>query len=138
MPSNKRNVYLTDNSLSLLAGCDSFSGRLNTIIGRYSRIVADSMPTFTRGEWCAIFDANNGTLYLDDSSITMAWANVADLPGLDEKWGIDSAALVAKMRRLTTAQAIAVVEANERFWANHEKPTDEALKVAGVRIAEEK
>jgi hypothetical protein len=71
--------------------------------------------TLSEGEASAICDANNGTFW-ESWSFTMLWANVHDTPGLGEKWGIDQAALIAKMQKWSLIQAMAVVDAVERFW----------------------
>lgn len=142
MPSNKRSVYLTNQTLAAIGlpvDADdrqgwSLSGRLNAVVERYSQIVADAMPEFSRGEWCAIFDANNGTIF-DEWSLMMIWANVADSPELAEKWKVNVGKLVEKLRGLSKAQAAAVTEAIERFWHHSELETDEAIAKAGVRVA---
>jgi hypothetical protein len=151
MAARRRTLYLNDDVYRLLRlpeeGAEgdreySFAGRVGTIIARYDRLIADAMPAFTRGEWCAVMDANNGGTLpwgTEDlpASVTMVWANLADSRGMDEKWGVDSSALVGRLRGLPLPAAMAVVEAIDRFWSAHEKPTDEALKVAGVRIVGE-
>ena len=140
----KKSVYLTDESITTLrlpaADSDndreySLSGRINAILARYDKLVAANMPEFSRDEWCAIFDANNGTLFepmFDLAGLpTMVWANVADSRGLGEKWSIDQEALIAKLRAVSPSQAVAIIEAIDRFWSNP-NPMDEALKNAGV------
>lgn len=141
MASNKRSIYLTDDTLAAMglpateedrAGW-SLSGRLNMIVERYARIIATAMPEFSEAEWSAILDANNGTIFAD-WSLTMIWANVADSPELPEKWGINLRKLVDKLQGLSFVQAAAVVEAIERFWKHCELPTREAMAKAGIKI----
>ena len=123
--AQKSSVYLADESLAVLRatardGEDfSLSGRINSIVQRYGEVVARECPEFSLGEWCAICDANNGTI-LDDMPSTTAfmWANVADSEGIGEKWGIDAEKLVAKMRKLGYAQTVAVAEVVQRFWSD--------------------
>jgi hypothetical protein len=129
--NNRRSVYLSEEALKLLKGFDSLSGRLNNVLERYDASWRESLPELSKNEWCAICDANNGTIF-DQPSIMIVWANVADSPDLEEKWGIKLAPLVKKLRALAKPQAVAVIEAIETFWRNHELPTDEALAVAGV------
>lgn len=64
-----------------------------------------------------IIDSLNGSL-LDTSSYRLLWAEIDDAldDGLAEKWGIDGFALVAKLRALSPAQAMAVIDAGERWW----------------------
>ncbi len=114
------------------------SRRINNVCERYLDIVHFAMPEFTRGEWCAIMDANNGIGISGEISwILGAALNVADSvdDGMDEKWGVDCQRLAERMRGLPRASRIAVGEAVERFWASSELPTDEALAKAGVKIA---
>lgn len=142
MPSKKLSVYLTGETIDLIhatAAPDrehSVSGRLNTICGRYSGIVFAQMPTFSIGEWCAICDANNGTLF-EGEITSLLWANVADSKGIGEKWDCDKEKLVAKLRSLSTAQEVAAVEVIERFWAGVEGE-DYSLRLqnAGARTIE--
>ncbi len=140
--SKRASIYLSSKTMSILdvSKDDSLSGMINLIVGRYNEIVWRSMPALTRNEWCAIMDANNGTIINDDShfdeSPTMLWANVADSQGLDEKWNIDSKKLVAKMRAWSNAEGFAAIDAVGKFWKHCDLATDDALKKAGVRIAQ--
>lgn len=112
------------------------AGRVNNIAERYMDIVHFAMPEFTRAEWCAIMDANNGVQITGDlMSLLTAWVNVADSPELVEKWEVDHTRLAQRMQALPRAARIAIGEAIERFWRHHELPTDEALEKAGVKIA---
>jgi hypothetical protein len=115
------------------------SRRINNVCERYLDLMHFAMPEFSRGEWCAIMDANNG-IGIGGEIMDMlgTWQNVADSAddGLEEKWGIDCQRLAARMRELPRASRIAIGEAVERFWAAHELPTDEALAKAAVKISE--
>lgn len=144
--AQKSSVYLTDNSLAVLRAtavkdCDfSLSGRINSIVERYGEVVARECPTFALGEWCAICDANNGSI-LDDMPQTTAfmWANVADSDGIGEKWEINVNKLVVKMRNLTYAETICVAEVVQRFWSDCSKADNAAwLKECGAKIGEGK
>ncbi|MBO0738180.1 MAG: hypothetical protein J2P48_16660 [Alphaproteobacteria bacterium] len=116
------------------AALRSRSGRINTVVDRYLRIIQDAMPAFTKNEWFAIFDAHNGVVMSNWLSALHACNNVADSPWLDARWGIDHANLARRMEALPTAGRIAVAEAIERFWgAAYEMETD-ALKKIGVRL----
>jgi len=133
---NQRTVYLADAALDYLADAESLSGRLSGIVLRYRWLMEASMPRLSRAQWCAIADANNGSGVLDgvDDPLvaTMLWANVADTPGLGEKWEIDADALVQTMRAWTPAEALAVWEAVRRFWLADYPDTDRALAEAGL------
>lgn len=87
--------------------------RLYTLYKRALREVPLSL-----GETCLIVDALNGAL-IDADTARLLWAHVEDgirIDGLDRKWNVDGAALVEKLRGLNDLQAMAIVDAAERFW----------------------
>jgi hypothetical protein len=143
----KVNIYIgppIEQALACLGGgyADNRSGRLNTVCERYLVMVRDELSriNFSRGEWCAILDANNGVeanTGAGEINATMLWANVADSDGLGQKWHIDQDALVNRMRCLSKSAAVTVLEICDRFWSRSDLATDEALAKAGVTIAEE-
>jgi hypothetical protein len=97
------------------------SGRITGICDRYLRMVADQLNNLnlTDREWCAICDANNGGNIHDDimpGLPTMIWANIADTPGLGEKWGVDQHELICKIRDAGTSGQCAIMEVVDRFW----------------------
>lgn len=115
------------------------SGRINTVCERYLLIVNDEIRRidFSRAEWMAILDANNGMTISTGfrEGDTMMWANVEDSSKLDEKWGIDRRALVKKMKSLSTAGKVAMREAADRFWSMGDSiDTDEALAQSGIEL----
>lgn len=72
----------------------------------------------TTAEACLVCDALNGT-WMDVGSADTLWAEVADgirLNGLDQKWGVDGEALIAKLKGLDRLTCLALVDAAERFW----------------------
>ena len=109
-------------------------------IERYYAVLADELRRMEWGEPEAslIVDALNGVL-ADAHSYGLLWAGISDaieLEGLDRKWGVDGAALVARLRALTPGQAIAVTDAAERFWSmvggGDERPAAGLLKAVGL------
>lgn len=76
----------------------------------------------TEAEASALCDANNGTIF-EHWSVSLLWANVADTPELGAKWGIDTDALIRKIRSWDHFQTLAVVDAIERFWVKCETST---------------
>lgn len=99
-------------------------GARSTIINRdlerlytlYRRALAQTRLTVD--EACLIVDALNGSLH-DANSARMVWASIEDacrLDGLGAKWEVDGPALVQKLQELTEVQAMAVIDAAERFW----------------------
>lgn len=134
----RASIYLAPPLLRVLDGTTERSGRLNDVAARYLAIIDDAITRlpFSRDEWCAICDANNGCTGAgvgDDFGWQEMWANVADADGLGDKWGIDQDALVAHMRRTSLVEKAAMAEVVDRFWAHSDLPTDEALRAAGVR-----
>lgn len=98
---------------------------------RYYALLRQSLPTFSRSEASLIVDALNGTL-IEPHTARLLWAAIDDAlyDGLAEKWGVDGLALVARLRRLTPFEALAVVDAAERYWRDHEAA--DALERVGL------
>jgi len=87
-----------------------------------------------------IVDMLNGSL-VDAYSAGLLWASAEDacaLDGLDKKWQVDGKAFVEKLKALSPVQALALVDAAERFWqANTGSMEDEDIrKLFGVAIVE--
>lgn len=136
--SNGMSIYAGPPIRALLDGEENRSGRLNTVAERYAAIVAAHTPEMSEAEWCAACDALNGH-YMDAGDgmlgIRYAWASVEECEGLDDKWGIDHAALVARLRALDVAGSVALAEVVQKFWRHCDLPTREALDLAGARIS---
>lgn len=66
----------------------------------------------------------------DDAA--MLWADVEDairLDRLDQKFGVDGEKLVEKLRGLSEIQAMALIDAAERFWIQKgDKPPEEVVR----------
>lgn len=99
------------------------------VVDEFLRLELACIP-LTKKEACAICDANNGAELMSSPWASLV-PNVMDTVGLDKKWGIDSAALVRKLRHLTRGELFALSFGVARFWRNCELPDDEALKKAG-------
>ena len=122
----KASIYLRDNTSAVIGPTEvtGLSGRIAAICSRYERIVRDLVPELSVGEWLAIMDANNGGSDVwhgaeHDSGAhgTMIWANIADSPGIGEKWDIDAKALVRRLQKLSAAELFAIDEVVARYWA---------------------
>lgn len=102
-------------------GGRGLSHRLAQIADRYSEMLRRAdLPDLSEAEMNALRDAMNGTLAEPAALIRgMPWISIEDsLPdGLAEKWQINGAALVDKLRALTFVQEIALIEAVEAWWA---------------------
>lgn len=92
----------------------------------------------TRGEACALCDANNGAMLLSDCCWLGLGANVADFPAssLSEKWRCDAAALASRINAADRGTQFALAWAAAQFWRHCDKDTDEALRLAGFAIRE--
>lgn len=137
-------VYLNDQTLNVLGPQEagSLSGRLNCIVGRYGAIVRDA-PALPVGEWCAIVDALRGTLLVGESGaadpVRFIWAELADADAeTAQRWGVDLAALSARVRVLPFAQQCAIAEVVTAYWAAPPRDGEthaQALTRAGARLA---
>ncbi len=78
-----------------------------------------------------LVDMLNGSL-MDAYTAGLIWAEAEDaiaLEGLDMKWQVDGKALVKKLKALSHVQALALVDAAERFWqANTGSMGEEDIK----------
>ena len=100
------------------------SGVLSRDLARYYALLREARARLraqlTPAELSAILDVQNGHLY--GSGLLWSdeiWVNVEDgcrLDGLAEKWAIDGAALVAKLRALDLLAVHALADATQRFW----------------------
>ncbi len=124
---------------------DNYSGRVNSIISRYQSIVLDAMPELTQGEWLAIMDANNGTVFPgpDESSeldpARYAWMNVADSESytVKEQFGIDTLELAKKMKAMSFVEQCGVMEVIQKFWEKSDQEVanyHEMLTAAGAKV----
>ena len=144
-PTRKKSIWIGPPLQRLIASRRSHaddavnvSGAINTAIERYLEIMRRHMPPFTCAEWCAIFDALNGTWLTDAWSPTYIFAEVYDSPGLAQKWHIEQAALVHRLQTLSYAESVAVADAAERFWAANSPPGDDGWRGIVAQIVGEK
>lgn len=99
----------------------SVSGRLSTLADRYLEILRRTRVArrFSEAELNALRDCCNGTWFepaqLIDGAI-LANLEDSEIDGLYEKWAIDGAALAAKLRELSFADQVALVEEIEQWW----------------------
>ena len=141
----RKTVYLSDQSEAILGQVDSRSGRLNNIIIRYGAIIAAECPALTEAEWLLICDMLNATVldtdHRDTDPARFLWADIAEsgkLDGLAEKWEVDTEALSQRVRAMSYAQQVAIVEAVAKFWRSpnlNQIPTADLLKESGAKIS---
>lgn len=101
---------------------------------RYYYLLRASLPIFSVNGALLICDVMNGTI-TEPHTASLLWANVADAldiddpretPPLAEKWQMDGDELVARLRKLTPFEQIAVADAAERFWNRVSSGIDES------------
>ena len=113
-------------------------------LGRYYAILANSaaeLKEAIRGEDEAhlVLDALNGLWLLDDFSLGMAWAEVAEHISLNDaadKWGLNeesASSLVERLRRLSPGARAALLDATEAWWHDDSDSSPiEKLRRAGL------
>jgi hypothetical protein len=95
--------------------------RYDMLIRRASTIVN---VTFTPAELNFLRDLLNGTA-LDERSmwrLAMEIEDGARLDGLDAKWGVDAALIIAKVNALSGDARCALVEGVEAYWRDASRP----------------
>jgi hypothetical protein len=105
-------------------------------LGRYYEIMRRDLPVVSEAEASLLVDALNGARHVEPSTIALLWAEIADAceDGLAEKWGVDGAAFVARLRELDYAQCVAVVDAVERYWRGPYHVDDVAARLREVGL----
>lgn len=137
--SKQATIRIGDALSRAIGPTDTLTQRITAIAVRYEAFVAENMPTLSRQEWLAIMDANNGgsDWFAESHLLTFRiWANVEDCLELDEKWGIDRSSLVDRIREMSASELLAVDEAISRFWKRTEHDSEEALQLAGCKLAD--
>lgn len=117
--AKRTTIYLTDRAQAVLAGGESLSGTINRIADRYYEILRRSRIDLSEPEINAVRDALNG--WLAEPAATIHGGPALEVEdaledGLAERHGIDGRALVAKLRALTYAQEVALVDSVEQYW----------------------
>jgi hypothetical protein len=136
--AQKITTYVGEPMAALLGGWDDQrSARLNQVCADYRDVVREHMPALTRAEWCAVMDATNGLFATNDAGATrrFVWAEIEDCEGLGEKWEVNQTALARQVRRMSTVELVALIEASRVFWSHSELPSAEAMTRSGCRIA---
>lgn len=137
--SKKATVYLSSETMILLDRTTVYengvidrntSGRICSIVTRYSEAVYRHCPEFEFAEWCAICNTNISNMLDDYPECTaLLWVNVANSSG------IDAHNLVVKMRRLSYIESIAVAEIVQRVWTDASKKNNqEWLQECGAKF----
>ena len=113
-----------DAALEANGGGRGKSHRLNQIADRYTELLRrNPLPDFSVAEWNLMRDSLNGGLHEPAATIRGVWQGVEDslLDSLGAKWDVDGPALVARLRDLTYAQEVALVEQIEAWWSEQSR-----------------
>jgi len=120
----RTSIYLTDDLKAKLklGRSRGLSEALNMAIDRYQEIIDAERKRmnsiFTEGEWNAMRNSCNGTLWVPAALIRGGvLANIED--SLDEEiesFGADRETLEGKLRELTVVQQFALVDMIEQWW----------------------
>ncbi len=75
----------------------------------------------SHAESMLITDALNGVIVMPETAEQQLWLEVEDAIAhrqLDQKWNVDGAALVEKLKKLSHDAAIEIVDNVNKFWSN--------------------
>jgi hypothetical protein len=144
MPSSPDNNIIF-RSTDLCAQTESRGDRNSTArrdLGRYYWLLKDSIRRvdFTQDEASLICEATQGWKdpwsISPEKSLYFLAVGAIELDELHEKWALDPADLLAKIKNLNAVEAAAVLDACEQFWQNlggeHPEITKETLLQAGL------
>lgn len=115
----KKTIYFAGATEAFLGVIDS--GRVNQALDRYAELLRRERieKLFTEAEWSALRDMLNGTISepasLIRGSLAQGWAD-AQADGIAQKWGVATSDMQVRLRELSFAQELAVVEAVESWW----------------------
>ena len=117
--ARRATIYLTDAAQAALGDPESLSGVINRTVDRYRETVRRSRYDLQPAELDAVCDALQS--WLAEPAATIANGPALEVEdalrdGLAERHGIDGPLLVMKLRMLTFAQEVALVDAVERYW----------------------
>lgn len=125
----KRTTYYPDAVEGIINvdpdSAESFSGRVGFLIAAAAGIAAASSPELSVNEWCAIADANSGSLFAyeqgPEAVVRGVIHNVFDYAYAgDQQWKISCQNLARKLSELTFAEQLAVFEIARGFWTRKE------------------
>lgn len=117
-----------DAACALNGGGRNRSHRISQIADRYAEIMRrTALPDFTEAEWSLLQDACNGVLHepagMIRGGLALGVEDAIALDGLADKWSVDGAALLARLRDLAFAQEVRLIEDIERRWGEQADAT---------------
>ena len=115
-----------------------FSTNLHTLAARYLDLIGTSMPKLNDQELCLAFDALRAPWTPESNGLsTMAehLSEAIQCDSLDLKWKIDGEKLVAKVKRLSHAEMMALAEMADCFRVIDDgRPYDEVIREIKERM----
>jgi len=90
---------------------------------RYNVLLDSVRPVFTRDQALLLVDVFNGTHFEPiEMSLSALWASLADAEDAYwQKHGVEKEPFVERIHDLSEAEALAVIDAIERFWNSKDK-----------------
>lgn len=143
--SRRATIHLSTPAENVIGEVENLSGRLNNIIIRYGGIVSAETPTLALAEWQMICDMLNSTIidtdHRDTDPARFLWSDIAEsgkLDGLAEKWEINTESLSQRVRAMSYAQTVAILEVVAKFWRSpklNDMEMTNLLNECGAKIA---
>ncbi len=121
-PMNKRlNVWFPDELTKQIAARGQMSEAMRESLSRYFYLLDYErkriQPKFTAGELSFLADICNSTRFEAHTIGSGLLADAEDTEdGTYEKWSIDRVTLLKKLKSLSLAEQMTLVDAIERFW----------------------
>jgi hypothetical protein len=119
-----RHLYLSPGAEEALGaratGERDRSAVVSRMMERYAEVCRRALPEFSGPEWDLLRDSLNGWAPEPAASVGWLAMGVRDSIGLDhldDKWGVDGPALLARLEALDYAGCCAALDAVERWWA---------------------
>lgn len=130
-PGKRMNVYIYPDLEHQLRERGYGKGEENVVardLTRYYELLRLALKRvhLTAKEWNFLYDALNGMMVTTEllpylpQAIAQAAVD-ASYDGFAEKWDVDVEELYAKLSHMTPLEAVAVVDAVERFWEHQRK-----------------
>lgn len=120
--TKRTTIYISEKSRAVIGNPESTSGRITVICDRYGEIlrrqrVADK---FSAAEMTALRQLNNGFVAEPAAMLSQCMATRAEdairYDNLAAEYGCDGAGMVEKLRGLTYAEEVALIEEIEAWW----------------------
>ena len=126
MPLRKINISvgvdLEDYLARRTAPGDNISGAINRLARDHAELMDSAMPQLRLEEWLLLCDSlwiDRGDFGVADMLVPRVLAAI-NTEGVDSKWGVYEAPLVARLTSLDLTARQAILDAVARFWAQDE------------------